>query len=129
MVPDGTRCKYMFCDTEPHMLISEQNDFPTPGLPASYTRPHKSRKARDPAAKQNILQGAVEGHVLVKNTNNSLPLKQPDIISVFGYDAATPPESNLPEPLGGYRLGFLSLYGINWLQTIRYPFKQPGKSS
>jgi len=63
---------------------------------------------------------------LVKNVNGSLPLKTPSLLSVFGYDAVAPPESNLAEPLGGYRLGFLANYGYRWLSTIRYPFNNPG---
>ncbi|KAJ5595657.1 hypothetical protein N7450_002115 [Penicillium hetheringtonii] len=38
----------------------------------------------------DMVTRAVEGHVLVKNTNNALPLKSPKLISVFGYDAAPP---------------------------------------
>lgn len=33
--------------------------------------------------------GAVEGHVLVKHTKNTLPLKKPRLISIFGYSAKT----------------------------------------
>ncbi|KEQ92451.1 glycoside hydrolase family 3 protein [Aureobasidium subglaciale EXF-2481] len=56
-------------------------------LPADFTRPHQVIDARDPADAHNLRQSAIEGHVLVKNINNALPLRQPDIISVFGYDA------------------------------------------
>ncbi|KAJ6029862.1 hypothetical protein N7499_012278 [Penicillium canescens] len=31
-----------------------------------------------------------KGHVLVKNTNNALPLRKPDLVSMFGYDAKGP---------------------------------------
>jgi len=96
-------------------------------MPGNFLVPHKSRNARDPASKASVLQGAIEGHVLVKNVNKTLPLKKPDLISVFGYDAPAPPEANIAAQNGNYRLGFLSNYGLAWLATIRYPFQQPGK--
>jgi beta-glucosidase len=46
--------------------------------------------ARDPASRPTLFNGAVEGHVLVKNTNNSLPLKSPQLLSIYGYDAKSP---------------------------------------
>ncbi|PIG89349.1 beta-glucosidase M [Aspergillus arachidicola] len=60
---------------------------PGHGLPYSLLAPHNLTDARDPKSKSTILQGAVEGHVLVKNTNNALPLKKPQFLSLFGYDA------------------------------------------
>ncbi|KAI5249197.1 putative beta-glucosidase [Aureobasidium subglaciale] len=39
------------------------------------------------AAEATLFQGAVEGHVLVKNINNALPLQKPIVLSFFGYDA------------------------------------------
>lgn len=83
-------------------------------------------KARDPASQPILFQSAIEGHVLVKNVNKSLPLVRPSLLSVFGYDAIAPPESNLPSITGNYRIGFLSNYGFNWLSAIRYPFTSPG---
>lgn len=46
--------------------------------------------ARDPEARQTLLDGAIEGHVLVKNTKNTLPLKAPRQLSIFGYSAKSP---------------------------------------
>jgi beta-glucosidase len=43
--------------------------------------------ARQTAAEATLFQGAVEGHVLVKNLNNALPLRKPTVLSLFGYDA------------------------------------------
>jgi beta-glucosidase len=57
------------------------------GLPADSTRPHEVVDAREPTDAPILHQSAIEGHVLVKNVNNVLPLRQPNIISVFGYDA------------------------------------------
>lgn len=66
--------------------ISELKD-PGHGMPASLLDPHDPVDARDPAAKPVILQGAVEGHVLVKNVQSALPLRKPRFLSLFGYDA------------------------------------------
>jgi beta-glucosidase len=57
------------------------------GLPFDHSKPHQPVNARDPASKSTIFQGAVEGHVLVKNERNTLPLKSPKFLSLFGYDA------------------------------------------
>ena len=59
--------------------------------------PHAVIDARDPASRPNRLQGAIEGHVLVKNTKNALPLKKPLFLSLYGYDARVAPV-NYPEP-------------------------------
>ena len=56
------------------------------GFPYDHSKPHRLVNARDPASKETIFQGAVEGHVLVKNVRNTLPLKEPKFISLFGYD-------------------------------------------
>ncbi|OAQ98605.1 hypothetical protein LLEC1_01216 [Akanthomyces lecanii] len=60
------------------------------GVPKDVTKPHKVVDARDPAARPVLLDGAVEGHVLVKNTKNTLPLHKPQLISAFGYSARAP---------------------------------------
>jgi beta-glucosidase len=44
--------------------------------------------ARQTAAEATLFQCAVEGHVLVKNLNNALPLKKPKVLSLFGSDAS-----------------------------------------
>jgi beta-glucosidase len=67
---------------------SEGGERPGFGIPASLTQAHEFVDARSPDSKPIIFQGAVEGHVLVKNVNKALPLKKPKFISVFGYDAA-----------------------------------------
>jgi beta-glucosidase len=43
--------------------------------------------ARDPASASTLHQSAIEGQVLVKNANNALPLKRPQYLNLFGYDA------------------------------------------
>ncbi|KAL1877654.1 hypothetical protein Plec18167_004619 [Paecilomyces lecythidis] len=60
---------------------------PGHGMPVDLLAPHAITDARDPASKATIFQGAVEGHVLVKNANGALPLQQPKFLSLFGYDA------------------------------------------
>lgn len=67
----------------------QDKDFPAPGIgmPADLTVPHERVIAKSPDSKQTLLQGAIEGHVLVKNTNNALPLKEPKLLSLFGYSA------------------------------------------
>lgn len=56
--------------------------FSNPGVAANH-----GVDARTPEASRILFQAAVEGHVLVKNTNNALPLKSPKTLSIFGYDA------------------------------------------
>ncbi|OQE28763.1 hypothetical protein PENSTE_c003G07226 [Penicillium steckii] len=70
--------------------LKQTEGIPNPGIgmPADITVPHKEVIGKSPDSKSVLLQSAVEGHVLVKNTNNALPLKSPKMISVFGYDAA-----------------------------------------
>lgn len=60
---------------------------PGHGMPVSLLAPHKLVEARDTRSKNTIFQGAVEGHVLVKNSNGALPLNKPKFLSIFGYDA------------------------------------------
>lgn len=57
------------------------------GMPTDFTRPHQVVDARDPKDAYVLHHSATEGHILVKNINNALPLRQPQIVSVFGYDA------------------------------------------
>lgn len=67
-------------------------------MPIDFTVPQTPINARDPASKPILLQGAIEGHVLVKNTKNALPLKKPKLLSIYGYDAVAPPAVNVPGP-------------------------------
>lgn len=55
-------------------------------MPADVSAPHTPVDARNPAFKNVLYQGAVEGHVLLKN-EGALPLKRPKVISVFGFSA------------------------------------------
>jgi len=69
------------------------------GMPASLLVPHKYTNVKDPASKPNLLAQAEEGHVLVKNINNALPFKNPQLISLFGYDAVIAGTRN-PDGMG-----------------------------
>ncbi|KAL4898937.1 putative beta-glucosidase M [Aspergillus multicolor] len=72
--------------------LDQDTVFPNPGvgMPSSPDAPHEAVIATSEEAKPILLQAAIESHVLVKNTNNALPLKSPKLISVFGYDAYAP---------------------------------------
>ncbi|POR32601.1 Beta-glucosidase [Tolypocladium paradoxum] len=79
--------------------------FPEPGvgMPKDVTQPHVAVDGRDPSALPVLLQGAVEGHVLVKNTKNTLPLRSPRMLSLFGYSAKSPDLfAPAPGPLNSY---------------------------
>jgi beta-glucosidase len=84
-------------------------------MPLDYTAPHTPVYARDPASKTVLLQGAIEGHVLVKNVNNTLPLRSPKLLSIFGYDAVAPPDMDIATPgnlLAPFTYGFESQLGF-----------------
>ncbi|KEY74419.1 hypothetical protein S7711_04459 [Stachybotrys chartarum IBT 7711] len=86
--------------------MGQDQDYPTPGygIPRSLDTPHEVVDARSKCAKPVLFQGAVEGHVLVKNQNNALPLKSEEmkLISIFGYAAPAPKVNNI---LGFWRYG------------------------
>ncbi|KAJ4248098.1 hypothetical protein NW762_012868 [Fusarium torreyae] len=73
----------------PYYKLGQDQRVKQPGLgfPTDHTRPHAVVDAVDPAMDAVRLQGAIEAHVLVKNNNGTLPLKKPQILSVFGYSA------------------------------------------
>ncbi len=81
--------------------MKQEEGFPSPGVGMAddLTGPHQKVIATSPSNRPVLLQGAIEGHVLLKNDNGALPLKSPKLVSLFGYsaksfDAYTP---------GGYR--------------------------
>jgi hypothetical protein len=108
------------------------------GIPINPDLPHTPVNGKAPGSKANILQGAIEGHVLVKNTNNALPLKEPALLSIFGYDAPAQTAYNVPNgtlndlasyftnPAGiqgayailEYFLGFGTLNFTAWVPTL-----------
>jgi beta-glucosidase len=76
--------------------MGQDQDFPEPGIgmPADLTKPHTIIDARNISFKQALLDGAIEGHVLVKNTKSSLPLRKPKMLSLYGYSARNPDQWN-----------------------------------
>ncbi|KAL4861909.1 glycosyl hydrolase family 3 N terminal domain-containing protein, partial [Aspergillus spectabilis] len=82
-------------------------------IPTRLDSPHELIDARDSKSKDTIFQGAVEGHVLVKNINNALPLKKPKLLSLFGYDAITA-AINTPDNVtfGGWSMGLANT--LSW---------------
>ncbi|KAL2674183.1 glycoside hydrolase 3 [[Neocosmospora] mangrovei] len=77
-------------------LTGQDLHFPTPGIGMkNLTLPHEQVDARVPESRPILLEGAIAGHVLVKNEDNALPFrKNPKMISVFGYDATVPETKN-----------------------------------
>jgi beta-glucosidase len=63
--------------------MGQNSGYPARGM-------NKRIEAKNPASKPVLFDGAVEGHVLVKNVDGLLPLKSPRLLSLYGYDAKTP---------------------------------------
>ena len=59
-------------------------------MPQYVSFPHDIVDGRNSSFRPTLFEGAVEGHVLVKNTRNALPLKKPRMLSIFGYSAKNP---------------------------------------
>lgn len=80
-------------------------------MPGNLTVPHRIVEGRDPADLPVILQGAIESHVLVKNEKDTLPLKSPKTVSIFGYSANTPPKWTAEEDTDGtWRFGLAPVF-------------------
>lgn len=78
-----------------YLVGQDRNNFPMPGIGMkNLTEPHEQIDARIPESRDVVMEGAIAGHVLVKN-NNVLPFnKNPVMLSVFGYDATVPATKN-----------------------------------
>ncbi|KAI1308458.1 beta-glucosidase M [Xylaria venustula] len=76
--------------------MKQDQGFPEPGIGIApdLTKPHNIVDARNVSSREVLLNGAIEGHVLLKNTNNALPLKEPKMLSIFGYSARSPDQWN-----------------------------------
>ncbi|PHH85068.1 hypothetical protein CDD83_931 [Cordyceps sp. RAO-2017] len=90
-----------------YLVGQDRLDFPPPGIGMKkLTEAHEPVEARDPASKPVLLEGAVAGHVLVKNKDGALPLRaRPAMLSVYGYDAAAPRTKNVDAV---FQLGYTS---------------------
>ncbi|KAG6130294.1 hypothetical protein E4U38_004533 [Claviceps purpurea] len=102
--------------------VGQDKSFPNPpgiGMPKPVTGSHLVVEGRDPADRQTILQGAIEGHVLVKNERNALPLRNPKTVSIFGYSANTAPKWSAAEdtPPGSWNVGLAPVQGVNNSKT------------
>ena len=75
-------------------------------MPLDFSAPRTPIYARDPASQPILLQGALEGHVLVKNVNKTLPLNKPKLVSIFGYDAPAPAAVDPGLAFGLYAFGY-----------------------
>ncbi|CRK28615.1 hypothetical protein BN1723_014144 [Verticillium longisporum] len=79
----------------------DTEDFPKPGngMAQRLWEPHPIVDARTKCSRPTLFDGAVEGHVLVKNEENALPLRSENmkLISLFGYSTRAP-SSNTPVP-------------------------------
>ncbi|TPX17584.1 uncharacterized protein E0L32_012118 [Thyridium curvatum] len=80
--------------------LGQDADFPDPGvgMPPDLSKPHQIVDGRNASSKPVLLDGAIEGHVLVKNVNKTLPLKSPRMVSIFGYSAKSPDQNNCVGP-------------------------------
>ncbi|KAK0739900.1 glycoside hydrolase superfamily [Apiosordaria backusii] len=87
--------------------MGQDKDFPGPGvgMPKDLTKPHRIVDARNSSFKSTLFDGAVEGHVLVKNIRKALPLKTPKLLSIYGYSAKNPDENNPTDGLSPWLMG------------------------
>lgn len=78
-----------------YKLGQDGEDWSNPGhgMPADLSKPHTKVVAWNASFKDTVYRGALEGHVLVKN-EGILPLKSPQLISIFGYSAKSPDSYN-----------------------------------
>lgn len=78
-----------------YLVGQDGSNFPKPGIGMkNLTQSHEQVDARVPESKPVILEGAIAGHVLVKN-EGALPFKKnPTMLSVYGYDATVPKTKN-----------------------------------
>ncbi|WPH00256.1 Hypothetical protein R9X50_00308000 [Acrodontium crateriforme] len=93
MVSNGSLAQSRLDDMATRILATWYKLSPLPnpgsGMPVDLLAAHEFVNARDPSSNPGLLQGAIEGHVLVKNVNNALPFKAPKMLSLFGFDAVT----------------------------------------
>ncbi|KAK8042212.1 glycoside hydrolase superfamily [Apiospora rasikravindrae] len=76
--------------------MKQDQGFPEPGfgMPPDLTKPHRIVDARNISSKRVLFDGAVEGHVLVKNSKGALPFRNPRMLSLYGYSARNPDQWN-----------------------------------
>ncbi|KAK7715168.1 hypothetical protein SLS64_003865 [Diaporthe eres] len=100
-----------------YQMGQDSSDLPEPGsgIPEDLSQPHTRVIGWNASFKDTLLRGALEGHVLLKN-EGALPLKSPELISVFGYSAKTPDQYNYG--VFGFNGGSYPLaYGLDYNGT------------
>jgi beta-glucosidase len=137
----------------PYFLLGQDQDYPTVdpsteaaliahdmGLPNAVRQgiPLNIVEGRDVRANHSALirKIAAAGTVLLKNTNNVLPLQSPKHVAVFGNDAADIQDGALAHDAEGYDIGNLYIGGgsgtvdietlISPLEAIKTRVKQTG---
>ncbi|KAJ8129033.1 hypothetical protein O1611_g4598 [Lasiodiplodia mahajangana] len=94
--------------------MKQDQGFPKPGvgIAPDLTVPHQIVDARNISSRKVLLDGAIEGHVLLKNVNNALPLDKPRMLSIFGYSARSPDQWNYQSNsgVGAWTFGGESAY-------------------
>ncbi|EJT75135.1 hypothetical protein GGTG_08973 [Gaeumannomyces tritici R3-111a-1] len=111
--------------------MGQDEGYPAPGhgMPKDLAQPHEIVDARDPKAESTLWDGAVEGHVLVKN-KGALPLKGLKTLSLFGYSMRAPDRNNREEILPGnlfhpWSIGAQSAniteISLDWLDSLAVP--------
>ncbi|KAK4193133.1 putative beta-glucosidase M [Podospora australis] len=114
--------------------MGQDRDFPIPGVGLAHdiTKPHRLVDARNSSFKSTLLDGAIEGHVLVKNIREALPLEKPRLLSIFGYSAKNPDENNptgTEDPwLWGSETFDFEEFGSGFLSFLGLGGKPPGKT-
>lgn len=82
-----------------YKMGQDSGDWAVPGhgIPADLSLPHTKVIGWNASFRDTVYQGALEGHVLVKN-EGALPIKSPHLISIFGYSAKSPDTFNYGYP-------------------------------
>lgn len=89
-----------------HYLLGQDEDFPETGVfPDAVQHPIVDVRGEHDKV---IREVGTAGHVLVKNVNNTLPLKNPKFVAVYGYDAEVKavPWENVARYGGGYEVNY-----------------------
>ncbi|KAL2262934.1 hypothetical protein VTK26DRAFT_8924 [Humicola hyalothermophila] len=107
--------------------MRQDRDFPEPGvgMAADLTTAHRIVDARNSSFRPTLFNGAVEGHVLVKNIRSALPLQKPKMLSIFGYSAKNPDQNN---PAGTLSPWFWGAESFNWTEFGAGFFAWEGES-
>ncbi|KAL1873815.1 hypothetical protein VTK73DRAFT_730 [Phialemonium thermophilum] len=77
--------------------MGQDKGFPKPGvgMAPDLTKPHHVVDARNSSFRAVVLDGAIEGQVLLKNERKALPLRKPKLLSIFGFSAKAPDQNNV----------------------------------